>query len=165
MILHNGKLDTSEEESMLMATQARDLVNAVAAFDAGLPTGQMIQTEQPMKTAPVSQDVSVQPLSAEDRMCQFRELMSDIVGRAISQNNEELSQIIGKDVQELILKEMNYLMREQDEIQEERYRKLDEAIRGKLKKKSFFQKEGKEKKHIEKKKSKGIEKKKVFLKA
>ena len=41
-------------------------------------------------------------------MCQFRELMSDIVGQAIAQNNEELSQTIGKDVQELVLKEMNY---------------------------------------------------------
>ncbi|MBR4026362.1 MAG: MerR family transcriptional regulator [Lachnospiraceae bacterium] len=157
MILHNGKLDMPEDESRLMATQARDLVNAVAAFDAGLPTEQNVQTTL------TSQDVSLQQLSAEDRMCQFRELMSDIVGRAISQNNEELSQMIGKDVQELVLKEMNYLMREQDDMQEERYRKLDEAIRGKLRKKSFFSKEGNGK--LEKKKAKRIEKKKVFLKA
>lgn len=80
----------------------------------------------------------VHTLTPEERMSQFRELMSDIVGQAIAQNNEELSQTIGKDVQELVLKEMNYLMREQDLAQEERYRKLDAAIRGNLKKKSFF---------------------------
>ena len=56
-----------------------------------------------------------------------------------------LSQTIGKDVQELVLKEMNYLMREQDEAQEERYRKLDAAIRGSRKKKGLFRKEKKEK--------------------
>ena len=77
-------------------------------------------------------------LSAEERMCQFRELMSDIVGKAIAQNNEELSQAIGKDVQEMVIKEMNYLMREQDAAQEERYRKLDAAIRGGVKKNSLF---------------------------
>ena len=88
-----------------------------------------------------SGEASVLGLSPEERMAQFREIMSDIVGQAIAQNNEELSQTIGRDVQELVLKEMNYLMREQDNAQEERYRKLDAAIRGNLKKKpSFFNK-------------------------
>ncbi len=58
-------------------------------------------------------------------MAQFRELMSDIVGRAIAQNNEELSLSISQEVRETVLKEMNYLFREQEESQEERYRKLD----------------------------------------
>ena len=77
-------------------------------------------------------------LSADERMSQFRELMSDIVGKAIAQNNEELSQTIGKDVQEMVIKEMNYLMREQETAQEERYRKLDAAIRGGIQKRSLF---------------------------
>ena len=61
--------------------------------------------------------------------------MSDIVGRAIAQNNEELSLSISQEVRETVLKEMNYLFREQEESQEERYRKLDAAIRSKLRKK------------------------------
>jgi DNA-binding transcriptional MerR regulator len=81
-------------------------------------------------------------LSAEERMDQFRELMSDIVGRAISQNNEELSQTIGQEVQERVLKEMDYLMREQEDAAEERYKKLDAAIRGSIhKKKTLFAKD------------------------
>ena len=117
MILHNGEI---EDPTILLnqeiGSQAKELINAV------------------QKTP-----ISVQ-ITAEDRMSQFRELMSDIVGQAISQNNEALSQTIGKDVQELVLKEMNFLMREQDEIQEERFRRLDEAIKGKLKKKQLFAK-------------------------
>jgi ElaB/YqjD/DUF883 family membrane-anchored ribosome-binding protein len=68
--------------------------------------------------------------------------MSDIVGRAISQNNEELSQTIGQEVQERVLKEMDYLMREQEDAAEERYKKLDAAIRGSIhKKKTLFAKD------------------------
>lgn len=86
-------------------------------------------------------------LSAEERMAQFRELMSDIVGRAIAQNNEELSQSISQEVRETVLKEMNYLFREQEESQEERYRKLDAAIRSKLRKKhSLFSRKDKSQK-------------------
>ena len=76
--------------------------------------------------------------TADERMDEFRELMSNIVGRAIALNNEELSQQISTEVQERILKEMNYLMREQDIAQEERYKKLDAAIRGNLRRKGLF---------------------------
>ena len=118
MILHNGKLEDTDEEELLSAER--------------LPT---IQAEEAVEYH--------SSLTPEERMSQFRELMSDIVGHAIAQNNEELSQTIGKDVQEMVLKEMNYLMREQEEAQEERYRKLDAAIRGNLKKKRFWKKEKK----------------------
>lgn len=79
--------------------------------------------------------------TADERMDEFRELMSNIVGRAIALNNEELSQQISTEVQERILKEMNYLMREQDIAQEERYKKLDAAIRGNLRRRGFQEKE------------------------
>ena len=89
-------------------------------------------------------------LTPEERMAKFRELMSDIVGQAIANNNEALSEQIGKDVQERVLKEMNYLMREQEEAQEERYRKLDAAIRGSIRKRPFFSK-SKKKTEVKKK--------------
>ena len=116
MILHNGKLEEVSPQELVQQ--------------------ELVQKE-------MTQQEIVPTLSPEERMCQFRELMSDIVGQAIAQNNEELSRTIGKDVQEIVLKEMNYLMREQEEAQEERYRKLDAAIRGNIKKKRIF---GREKK-------------------
>ena len=74
-------------------------------------------------------------LDNTDRMAQFTELMTNIVGKAIAANNEELSRSIGEDVGEQVLKEMNYLMREREEMEEERFRHLDDAIRGNIKKK------------------------------
>lgn len=96
---------------------------------------------------PMAPQEPVSVLSAEDRMEQFRELMSDIVGRAISQNNEELSLNISQEVHETVLKEMNYLFREQADAEEERFKKLDAAIRGSLRKKRpLFSHEDKPKK-------------------
>lgn len=96
---------------------------------------------------PMAPQEPVSVLSAEDRMEQFRELMSDIVGRAISQNNEELSLNISQEVHETVLKEMNYLFREQADAEEERFKKLDAAIRGSLRRKRpLFSHEDKPKK-------------------
>ncbi|MDD6056787.1 MAG: MerR family transcriptional regulator [Clostridiales bacterium] len=74
-------------------------------------------------------------LNNTDKMEQFTELMTEIVGKAIAANNKELSKNISEDVGEQVIKEMNYLMREREEAEEERFRKLDDAIRGNLKKK------------------------------
>lgn len=97
-------------------------------------------------------NLPVNTLSAEERMAQFRELMSDIVGHAIAQNNEALTLDISKEIRETVLKEMNYLIREQNDMTEEHYRQLSAEIRGKLQKKHtlFAKKEKKEKVHRKK---------------
>ena len=141
MILHNGKAEELTPAMMSIPQETQISQEIKAPSETKKMVSPQVMMPQEIKVA--KPQVGVQSLTPDERMSQFRELMSDIVGRAIAQNNEELSQTIGRDVQELVLKEMNYLMREQDNAQEERYRKLDAAIRGKLKKKSLF---GKEKK-------------------
>jgi DNA-binding transcriptional MerR regulator len=85
-------------------------------------------------------------LENTDKMAQFTELMTQIVGKAIAANNGELSRNISEDVGEHVIKEMNYLMREREEAEEERFRKLDAAIRGNLKKKEPHAKKWQKKK-------------------
>lgn len=90
-------------------------------------------------------------------MAQFRELMSDIVGHAIAQNNEALTLDISKEIRETVLKEMNYLIREQNDMTEERYRQLSAEIRGKLQKSIRFCEERKvPKQNLQKGKSRKI---------
>ncbi len=67
--------------------------------------------------------------AAQSRMEQFQMLMTNIVKSAIEENNYALGKEVGDQVGDRVLKEMNYLMREQEEQDEERYRKLDETIR------------------------------------
>lgn len=138
MILHNGKLENLSTSET--GTSDDWYVNTLD--EKSIPKNSDVKKpELPTPRTATCSTVSAQEpstLTPEERMSQFRELMSDIVGQAISQNNEALSEQIGKDVQERVLKEMNYLMREQEEAQEERYRKLDAAIRGSIRKRPFF---------------------------
>lgn len=138
------------------AGQANTPATKVTAGQANAPSAKTTDHQAPAPAAPTAkavesqalpQQTPVSVLSAEDRMEQFRELMNDIVGRAISHNNEELSLNISQEVHATVLKEMNYLFREQEDAEEERFKKLDAAIRGSLRKKhSLFGREDKPKK-------------------
>lgn len=88
---------------------------------------------------------------------QFQSMMLTIVKQAVEENNHALGKEVGTQVGEKVLKEMNYLMREQDEAEEERFRKLDEAIRSTRKAKRF-RKEKKAKKEKDPSKLVGKEK-------
>ena len=94
---------------------------------AALTNGALVERNVSMQPAAANNSVSY--TSPEEKMAQFRLLMSGIVKEALSENNSSLGKEIGESVGDRVLKEMNYLMREQDEQEEERYRKLDAAIR------------------------------------
>lgn len=87
----------------------------------------------PAKQVPekIQAEVAAAPpqMTPQERMEQFQELMTQIVRNAMQDNNKDLSKDIGTEVGDRVLKEMNYLMRVQDEQEEERFKKLDEAIR------------------------------------
>lgn len=80
-------------------------------------------------------DKELTALLAEEKVEQFQALMRQMIGQAIEENNEKLSQDISKMVNDKVIKEMDYLMRVADERDEERFRQLDETIR-------VYQKEG-----------------------
>lgn len=60
---------------------------------------------------------------------QFQNMMTGIVRNALEENNYALGREVGSQVEDKVIKEMNYLMRVQDEAEEERFRRLDAAIR------------------------------------
>ncbi len=107
MVIHNGK-NPEEAAALTTATVSeRSIANRPSS----------------------SVNESASYASPEDKMAQFRILMSGIVKEALAENNQALGKEVGENVGDRVLKEMNYLMREQDEQDEERYRKLDAAIR------------------------------------
>lgn len=66
---------------------------------------------------------------APSKLEQFQILMNDIVRNAIAENNQALGAAVSEHVGEKVIKEMNYLMRDREEQEEERFRRLDETIR------------------------------------
>lgn len=167
MIVHNGPIEGLTAEAPIPVGQAPLSAGAAAA----IPQPVQPVAAQPAAVAqPVQQSMqqSVQPvqpaapqqlpvkttaespqsiLNNTDKMAQFTELMTEIVGKALAANNEELGQSISEEVGKQVIKEMNYLMREREEAEEDRFRRLDAAIRGNIRKKD----EQKEKKLWKKK--------------
>lgn len=99
----------------------------------GLEIGEEVLKREMAKNEMVHITQKTSQLNDEEgrqkRMEQFQNMMTEIVRKAITENNEELGQEVGVQVGNHVIKEMNYLMRTQEEQEEERYRKLDEAIR------------------------------------
>ena len=177
MIVHNGPIEGLTAEAPIPVGQAPLSAGAAQPAAVAQPVQQSVQPVQPVAAQPaaVAQPVqqsmqqSVQPvqpaapqqlpvkttaespqsiLNNTDKMAQFTELMTEIVGKALAANNEELGQSISEEVGKQVIKEMNYLMREREEAEEDRFRRLDAAIRGNIRKKD----EQKEKKLWKKKK-------------
>ena len=86
-------------------------------------------TDQESREMEKLDDRELTELMAKERAEQFKDLMSQMIGQAIEENNEKLSQDISRMVNDKVLKEIDYLMRVADERDEERFRQLDESIR------------------------------------
>jgi len=65
----------------------------------------------------------------KDKMSQFKTIMNQIIVSALKENNAELSEEISSTVTDNVIKEMHYLMRLQEEREEERFRKFDATLR------------------------------------
>lgn len=157
MIVHNGPIEGLTAEAPLPVGQAPLSAGAAAAIPQPVQpvAAQMAAVTQPVQPAAPQQlpvkTTAESPqsiLNNTDKMAQFTELMTEIVGKALAANNEELGQSISEEVGKQVIKEMNYLMREREEAEEDRFRRLDAAIRGNIRKKD----EQKEKKLWKKKK-------------
>lgn len=64
-----------------------------------------------------------------NKMDQFKEFMGEIIGQAIRQNNAYLSQEICENLNDKLVKELDYNIGLHEKREEERYRKLDLALR------------------------------------
>jgi DNA-binding transcriptional MerR regulator len=110
-------------DGFITFTSAEEL-GLVTDGEAAAPVETSMQDETQLSSS-ASQNPSPET-GNRIKMEQFQALMTEIVGQALRENNA----IITEHVEERILKEMNYLMQEHYQMEEDRYRKLDEAIRG-----------------------------------
>ncbi|MCI8484148.1 MAG: MerR family transcriptional regulator [Lachnospiraceae bacterium] len=142
-----GNSPMAESEKMSGKVPMTEIESNAGALGEGVTGGNnVIQMNREYlgteaQTLPVRND---RPASNTVKLEQFQAMMLTIVKQAVEENNQALGKEVGVQVGERVLKEMNYLMREQDEAEEERFRKLDAAIRTHQKPKRF-RKEKKEK--------------------
>lgn len=117
-----------------LARSTRESAAAVAAEPAQKNAG---QTAEIARRENASSAESLERISAEniggelshaDKLVEFESIVYDIVAEALRNNNERLGKEVSDRVNDKVVKEMNYLMRENEEYQEEHFRKLDEAL-------------------------------------
>ena len=62
-------------------------------------------------------------------MQQFQCIMSRLISEALEDHTEKMGQEISTQVSGHVIKEMDYLLRMKEEREDERFKRLDEAIR------------------------------------
>lgn len=112
MLIHNQ--NQSDTEKFVI-----DLENEILSFEGQTENAQIVRADR---------------TEASLKMEQFQNLMTDIVKNALAENNQQLGLAVSEHVGEKVIKEMNYLMREREEQEEARFRKLDETLRSRQKK-------------------------------
>lgn len=85
--------------------------------------------ENTHETSLVMEQAHELPEEQGSKMDRFGALLNHIIQSALKENNELLSQEISGNVSESVIREMNYLMKIQEEKEEERYRKFDATLR------------------------------------
>lgn len=140
IILPDGGLEADMVNTIKEGTQMiRILENAGDELSKAEDKEPKEQKDKPEATATQLRAIegsSSQLQSMDDKMEQFQNIMNQIIGQAIEANNEQLSQDISRLVNEKMVKELEYMMRINDEREEERFRNLDEILRS-------YQKDGK----------------------
>lgn len=117
---------------------------------------------QPLQVQQVQQVQQAAVPNMDEKMQQFQIILGNIVAQAIQNNNESLSRNIGDNVSERVLKQINCVAKEQEEREEERFKKLDESIRNAQQGKKDGVKE-KSEEHKKKEKRKFFAKKKKIV--
>ena len=77
----------------------------------------------------VSMQVEQPVVSSVDKMEQFKAIIGGIVTQSLRENNIILGGEISDTVSTKVIKEMDYLLRMKEEMEEERFKRLDETIR------------------------------------
>lgn len=104
------------------------------ALDKMLETnGEVLEPEDmldgEMTTALSQVDKPEEGLVAAEKMEQFQLIMNQIIGHALKENNERLSEELSLIVADKVAEEMDYQMKLLDEKEEARYKRLDDSIR------------------------------------
>jgi len=155
MLLPNiSKLDTLDEETMI---RLKDELNG--KVNEMMNEEQVPEQEERTSLVPGEKKSEVKEQS-EDKMGQFKAIMNHIIMSALKENNATLTDEISINVTDGVIKEMNYLMRLQEEKEEERFKKFDATLRDYQKSRSMAAAtlDGKNRK-----KSKFFKKNKVYI--
>lgn len=130
------QLKAIKTELMGQAVSSATVITASQTSQASMQSIKMTNSQQ-MVTQVIPQSMAevVQPglqqlqNRSDDKMDQFKAIIAGIVTETLRENNVILGQELSDTVGNKVIKEMDYLLRMKEEAEEDRFKKLDEAIR------------------------------------
>ncbi len=122
-----------EKEDLEDIIQRKDELNMQAESMAGTGSHNIVPFEGTSLGTSLEEKTSDVVTSQDEKMRQFQAILGNIVAQALHSQQEGLSQDISdkvtKRVSEKVIKEMNSISQEEQERNEEHFRKIDESIR------------------------------------
>lgn len=91
----------------------------------------------PVHEAAVSATVTATEPQTNDKLEQFSQILKGIIQSAISEREDEVFDRVVSGISDKVIKQMDYMFRLQDEIENERFKRLDESIRDCQKRRSL----------------------------
>lgn len=119
MILENNETEMFESESARLMEDKQGMEQLHDGNPLETNDGTSLITEENHE---IKEDTG-------SKMDQFKAIMSHIIVSALKENNGALAEEVGMNVTDGVVREMNYLMRIQEERQEERFKKFDSVLR------------------------------------
>lgn len=134
--LKDSGLQLKAVKTVLDIGSEEEKVPVKAALEVGA-SGAPAQEKDPVsadEAVAVTANAEVELKRSEDKLAQFEQIIGDIVTRSLLANNsrlgEDISGLVTDQVSTKVIKEMDYMFRVREEAEDERYKKLDETIRG-----------------------------------
>ncbi len=151
------ELEASKDTNLDYMLTLRDELNKQAEMEEEIQIKDISALSVHSEVGSVDKPVTI--FKSEDKMQQFQIIMSNIISKALQDNNVLLGKQVSERVSDSVLKEMDYLMRIREEKEDERFKRLDESIRAHQKSRQAqkeSKKETKKVKAVKKAKKKGV---------
>lgn len=125
-------LQDADDNILDVVLKRKDELNSKVMEEEHLledPSTAILAMQEIPSSAQESPATPVLPKASEEKIQQFQLILTEIIANAVRQNNQELEQNIEERISNTVLKQVDYMMRTNEEREELRFKKLDETIR------------------------------------
>lgn len=120
--------DMNEDELHFLSIISEEMNRRALAEEPDTADEPAAEKKAAANIIPMNPSASAPTSETDDKMQQFQAIMTGIMSQALQQNSEWFLSELEVRIIDRMLKELNYNMRQMEEMQEQHFRQLDAAI-------------------------------------
>lgn len=120
--------DMNDDELHFLSIISEEMNRRALAEEPGTEDEPTAEKKAAVNIIPMNPSASAPTAETDDKMQQFQAIMTGIMTQALQQNSEWFLSELEVRVTDRMLKELNYNMRQMEEMQEQHFRQIDAAI-------------------------------------